>query len=110
MLLCTEADPRWSRSASILLINGRTDRPSAIDPAHFLTATGGSFTAFREVLPLADGPALTPGLVRTLEAGDWSLFEATAIASPKPTPDRAANGGTGCALAAPRDRKRHAQR
>jgi starch synthase (maltosyl-transferring) len=80
-------DPRWSRRAAILLINARTDHPAVIDPVLFLPATGGSFHGFSAV---DDGPEagtrLVPGIALILAAGAWRLFEADAIASPKPTP------------------------
>ena len=78
------SDPRWSRKAAILLFNARTDRPATIDPAIFLTATGGSFQAFAAV----DGSAATlvPGVPVGLKAGEWKAFEATAVATPRITP------------------------
>ena len=84
LLRCDGADPRWSHHAGMLLFNALADRPAAIDPGNFLTATGGSFQAFKAAG--GDGATLIPGDPVSLGPGQWMYFEAAAIPAPRPTP------------------------
>ncbi|WP_419728783.1 alpha-1,4-glucan--maltose-1-phosphate maltosyltransferase [Lichenicola sp.] len=82
-------DPRFSRDATLLLLNTLADRPAAFDPASVLPSVGGAFGPFAPVddTDTAHGQdKLVPGRVVTLPPGALWAFSATRMRNGTPLP------------------------
>ncbi|MBE7212268.1 MAG: alpha-1,4-glucan--maltose-1-phosphate maltosyltransferase [Gluconacetobacter diazotrophicus] len=91
-------DPRFSREATLLLLNTRADRPTSFDPAGVLPSTGGVFQPFAPFGGTADavGGKLVPGRSITLQPGALLAFRASRLGDGTPLPlDEAAATAAG---------------